>query len=171
MGNLVLTSSVVMRRERVEATGRFDERLAVGEDYDFFLRACRAGPVAFADIADAWYRVGTPDKLGGPRTALAMARGYLRVLDATMARDAGRITLSPAMIAEAPTHAHRWIGEQQLFAGSRRSARAHLTQALRVRPRQPSVVVMLVLTFLPSATFTWIVRWRRRLRGWFRRLV
>ena len=81
MGNFVLTSSAVIRRDRVDEVGRFDEHLRVGEDYDFFLRACRAGPVAFADVVDTRYRIGTADKLGGPRTSLAMARGYLHVLE------------------------------------------------------------------------------------------
>ena len=171
MGNLILTSSVVMSRERLEHVGRFDEQLIVGEDYEFYLRACRAGPVAFANIADVRYRIGTPDKLGGPDMALAMAQSYLRVLDSAISRDGERITLPPGMIAVARIHAHRWVGELQLLAGSRRLARAHFAQALRIRPRQPSVVVMLVLTLLPSDAVTWIVRWRRRVRGWFRRLT
>src|SRR5258706_1293880 len=70
-GNLVLTSSTVMRRSRVEQADRFDPTFTVGEDYDFFVRACRAGPVAFADVADVRYRVGTPDKLAQPSASLA----------------------------------------------------------------------------------------------------
>jgi GT2 family glycosyltransferase len=164
MGNLVLTSSVVMRRERVEEVGRFDERLSVGEDYEFFLRVCRAGPVAFADVVDTRYRVGTADKLGGPRTSLAMARAYLRVLDATLARDADRITLAPEMILAAQVHAHRWVGEMELLSGSRRMARAHLARALRLRPAQPWTIVLLVLTFVPHRVFLFMVGWRRRMR-------
>jgi GT2 family glycosyltransferase len=165
MGNLVLTSSAVIRRERLAAVGRFDERLGVGEDYEFFLRVCRAGPVAFADIADVRYRTGTADKLGGPGTALPMARAYLQVLDATLARDAGRITLPPAMITTARVHAHRWVGELELLAGSRRMARAHLSTALRLRPGQPWLVALIVLTLLPQGVFQGIVRWRRRIRA------
>ncbi len=163
MGNLVLTSSVVMRRERATEAGRFDERLSVGEDYDFFLRACRAGPVAYADIADVRYRTGTTDKLGGPGMALAMARAYLKVLDATLARDSERITLGSAMIITARVHAHRWVGELELLIGSRRVARAHLATALRLRRRQPAVLGLFALTFLPHRVLRSMVRLRRRI--------
>lgn len=37
----LLTSAVVMTRAAIMLTGPFDERLAVGEDYEFFLRAAR----------------------------------------------------------------------------------------------------------------------------------
>ena len=171
MGNLVLTSSVVMRRERLEEVGRFNEQMVVGEDYEFFLRACRAGPVAFADIADTRYRIGTTDKLGRSDMALAMARGYLEVLDATLANDAGKITLSPAMTTEARAHAHRWVGEVELLAGSRRAGRAHLFFALRLSPWQPRIAVLLALTFLPRIVFQDIVGWRRLLKGWLGRLA
>ncbi len=171
MGNLVLTSSAVIRRDRVDEVGRFDERMTVGEDYDFFLRACRAGPVAFADVVDTRYRIGTADKLGGPRTSLAMARGYLHVLDATLAQDGDRITLSPQMIVAARVHAHRWVGEQELLSGSRRLARAHLGQALRLDPRQPTTIELILLTFLPHPVLMRVIGSRRRMRSLLGRRV
>ena len=165
MGNFVLTSSAVIRRDRVDEVGRFDEHLRVGEDYDFFLRACRAGPVAFADVVDTRYRIGTADKLGGPRTSLAMARGYLHVLDTTLAHDMDRITLSPEMIVAARVHAHRWVGEQELLSGSHRLARAHLGHALRLDPRQPMTIALILLTFLPHPVLMSLVGSRRRVRS------
>jgi glycosyltransferase involved in cell wall biosynthesis len=43
MGNLVHTSTVVLRRERLERVKGFDEQLRhCGEDYDFHLLTCRA---------------------------------------------------------------------------------------------------------------------------------
>jgi glycosyltransferase involved in cell wall biosynthesis len=163
MGNLVLTSTVVMRRDRVEQVGRFDEHLAVGEDYEFFLRACHEGSVAYADIASARYRIGTSDKLGGPGSSLAMSKAYLRVLERTLARDNSRITLSTPMIQEARIHAHRWVGEQELLAGDRRRARAHLASAVRIRPAQPSAILELMLSLFPARAFAVIARWRRRI--------
>ncbi len=166
MGNLLLTSTVVMRRECLDVVGRFDERLQVGEDYEFFLRACRAGPVAFADIPDVRYRIGTSDKLGGPSTALAMARAYQRVLETTLAQDAARITLAPSMIILARARAYRWVGEMELLSGSRRLARGHLAEALRIRPLQPWITVLILLTFLPTYFVRALVGSRRRVRSW-----
>ncbi len=63
----------------------------MGEDYEFFLRACGVGPVAFVDVPDVRYRTGTDDKLSGTHTSLPMAKGYLRVLEEALARDSDRI--------------------------------------------------------------------------------
>lgn len=172
MGNLVLPSSVVMRRERLEQVGRFDERLSGGADHEFFLRVCRVGPVAYADITDVRYRIGTGDKMGGLASAgSATALEYLHLLDGTLERDADRITLSPEMITTARVHAHRWVGEMQLLAGSRRSARAHFARVIRIRPRQPWILVLIVLTFLPRTVFLNMVRGRRLLKPWLRRIA
>jgi glycosyltransferase involved in cell wall biosynthesis len=163
MGNLILTSSSVMRRERLVTVGRFDEGLTVGEDYEFFLRTCRAGPVAFIDVDDVRYRIGTFDKLGGRRSALTMARAYLSVLDTTLARDKDRITLPASLISTARIHAYRWVGELELLAGSHRAARARFADALRIRPAQPSLIGLFFITFLPHSAFRLMVSSRHAL--------
>ena len=164
MGNLVNMSSVVMRRERLEQVGRFDERLVAGEDYDFYLRACRAGLVAFADIADTRVQVGTHDRLS-TYTQLPVARAYLQALDATLSRDAGRITLSPDLISEARARAHRRVGEAALAAGSGDVARAHLRVALRIRPGQLAIIPLIVLTLLPRFVLLQMAGWRKRMKA------
>ena len=53
MGNLVHTPTVLLRRSRLEQVELFDETLRLaGEDFDFHLRTCRVGPVAFADVRE-----------------------------------------------------------------------------------------------------------------------
>src|SRR5882724_1813362 len=50
-GNLVHTSTVLLRRERFEKVREFDVNLRYsGEDYDFHLRTCREGDVAYLDV-------------------------------------------------------------------------------------------------------------------------
>ena len=165
MGNLVLTSSAVMRRDRQEQAGRFDERLPTGEDFEFFLRICRSGPVAFADVADIRIRVGTTDRLSGTAMGLPIAKGYLEVLEATLVRDRDRIDLPPGMIDIARSYARGWVGEQYLLAGSNRLARAYLAAALRIRLWQPRLAVLFVVTFLPRSLVQPVFRLVRRLRG------
>ncbi len=169
MGNLVLASSTVIRRERLERADRFDETLPMGEDYEFFLRACRAGPVAFVDVDDVRYRVGNADKLSGRQSPLPMASSYLKVLEETLARDGDRITLPPAMVSEARAYAHRWVGRIQLQNGSRRSARAHLGQALRIGPWQPTTMALYGLTFVPTPVLEGMLQARHGLKAAVRR--
>lgn len=51
MGNLVHTSTVLLRRDRQQKVGLFDvELIKSGEDYEFHFRTCREGDVAYIDV-------------------------------------------------------------------------------------------------------------------------
>jgi GT2 family glycosyltransferase len=161
MGNLVLPSSVLMRRTLLDQLGGFDEALVTGEDYEFFLRACRVGPVAFADIEDVLYRVGTADRLSGPAMSLPIARAYLQVLERTLAQDADRITLPSAMVVEAQAYAHGWVGESELRQGTPRAARRHLARAYRLGGPRARTALAFALTFVPRQVMAGVLGWRR----------
>jgi glycosyltransferase involved in cell wall biosynthesis len=131
LGNLVLPSSVLMTRERLERVGRFDETLEVaGEDFDFFLRVCREGPVAFADVPSVLYQVGEADQLTHPSRTMYMARNYVRTLEHALDRDRERIDLDPELVRRARAHGHTWAAQAYLDAGDLRAARPHLRAAI-----------------------------------------
>ena len=125
--------------------------------------------MAFADVADVRYRVGTPDKLAQPSASLAMAIAYLRVLDAMPSAGGSGVVAPPRMVAQARAHAYGWIGEQQLLAGSSGPARRNLARSLRIRPGQAGVLMLALLSFLPSGAIRRLVGLRRTARhrlGW-----
>lgn len=100
MGSLVHTSTVLLRRERLEAVGRFNPALGPsGEDYDFHLRTCRAGPVAFVDLAAIRYQKGFADHLSRPHYNLVMARNFLKTIVPVLERDRSRIRLPQSLHA------------------------------------------------------------------------
>ena len=71
LGNLVLPSSALLRRSRLEVAARFDETLEVaGEDFEFFLRVCQEGEVAFSDVPSVLYQTGRADQLTHPSRTL-----------------------------------------------------------------------------------------------------
>ena len=79
MGNLVHTSTVLIRRDRLEKVGPFNEELCFsGEDYDFHLRTCREGPVGFIDLATIRYQTGMPDRLTRDEYKLHAAMNCLK---------------------------------------------------------------------------------------------
>jgi GT2 family glycosyltransferase len=164
MGNLLFISSVVMRRERVQAVGAFNTSLPASEDYDFLLRACREGPVAFADAPSIRYRVGTADRLSRPVMLILIARTYLHILEASLARDADRITLPPAMIERARWRAHRWIATEAILAGRAGEARRHVRAAMRIRGPRPGLWVLLGLTVVPKSFVHSLITARSGLR-------
>jgi glycosyltransferase involved in cell wall biosynthesis len=75
--NYFTTSSVVLRREAAERAGLFDTALSGPEDYDYWLRVSRVGPVANLSLPLTGYR----DAAGSlSRRADAMEAGLHRVL-------------------------------------------------------------------------------------------
>jgi GT2 family glycosyltransferase len=164
MGNLVHTSTVLLRRERLDATGLFDESCRSGEDHEFHLRTCRAGRVAFADVATIDYHVGHPDQLTQPQYGLVMAEKFLRTVTGELEKNQHRIDLPRHMIDAALADAHRWVGEQQLAAGNRRGGFTHLVSSLRYEPVQPRVVKLSMSALLPRRARDRIARAYRRVK-------
>jgi len=154
MGNLVHTPTVLLRRSRLEQVGFFDETLRLaGEDFDFHLRTCRAGPVAFADVASITYQVGQDDQITRPELGIHMARAFLKTIDPLVKDGARGVDLPRAMIESVQAEAHAWIGRESLASGDRRGARKHLTESLRHRALAPSTLLLFALSCGPDATF------------------
>ena len=154
MGNLVHTSTVLLRRARLEKVGGFDEGLKPsGEDYDFHLRTCQAGPVAFADVASIRYCVGAADQLTQPKYNIHVARNFLRTIERVL-KDRGRsVNLPASMLAAVQAEAHAWIGRELLANGDRLGARKHLAESLRHRAFAPYTLSLFTMSCGPSFTY------------------
>lgn len=170
IGNLVLPSSALMTRGRLDRVQRFDESLQVaGEDFDFFLRTCREGSVAFIDVASVLYTVGGEDQLTHQSKTLHLARNYLRTMDTAIARNPERIDLSPAILRGARAYGHTWTARAYLEAGQPRAARRHVREALRLEPTRARSLALAPLTALPGAVCVRLFRLLRWLREVYRR--
>ena len=149
MGNLVHTSTVLLRRARLEQVNGFNEAMETGEDYDFHLRTCRAGAVAFLDAASIRYRCGRPDRLTRPELSLQIGRNFLRTVEPVIERDRARIGLPDWMIAHSRADGHQWVGESALQAGRHAEARSHLAASLRLHPWQARTALLLAGALAP----------------------
>jgi len=151
MGNLVHTSTVLLRKDRLAASGFFDESVRTGEDHEFHLATCRAGRVAFADLPTIRYEVGAADALTRAEFNVPMARHFLSTLTRSLDRDRSRIEsrLTEGTIDEVRADAHRWLGESLIGAGAPREGQRHLLQSLQIKPRQPRVAMLCAAAFLP----------------------
>lgn len=166
MGNLVHTSTVLLRRERLERVGGFDETLRFsGEDYDFHLRTCREGPVGYIDLASIRYQRGMPDRLTRPEYSIHMARNFLRTIQPVIDNDRHRIRLPESMIRSVLAEAHGWIGEAALAIGQSEEARRHLARSLRFSLWQPRTAGQLLLSLLPPPLAAGLRAAQRRVRG------
>jgi glycosyltransferase involved in cell wall biosynthesis len=147
-GNLVHTSTAVIRRERLEKVRAFREDFATGEDYEFHFRTCREGPVAFIDVPTIQYQVGMADRL--TRFTGDTAVNYLKTITAALARRDHGIDLPRGMIRQILATAYAWVGRELAQGGDVRGARRHLARSLTYRPWQPRVLAELAMCCLPG---------------------
>jgi glycosyltransferase involved in cell wall biosynthesis len=153
MGNLVHTSTVLLRRERLEKVRHFNTELRrSGEDYDFHIRTCREGPVGFVECSTIRYRRGAEDQLTAPEYTIDRATNFLRTIEPIIKNERARIRLPEWMIQEVLADAHAWIGESQLALHLRGPARRHLVQSLCHKPQQARLIGLLALSLLPART-------------------
>lgn len=151
LGNLVHTSTVLLRRDRQMEVGFFDERFRTGEDYKFHLMTCRAGPVAFADVSTIRYRIGEADALTSAAMHREIAANYLTTVEERLREDRDRIRLPRDVFNASMADAHNWAGTAELAAGDRGAACKHFLLSLRFRPLQVAAYKNLVKAVLPDS--------------------
>lgn len=151
LGNLIHTSTVLFRRSWCEQTGGFDESFArAGEDYEFYIRLCSAGPVVFIDAPSTQYRVGAADQLTAPSMMLEVARNDLRAIRKWISPSGSPELLTPPVMRRRLAESFAWVGEAELEAGHRLLAARRLANSLAVLPRADRRAILLASCVLPS---------------------
>ena len=153
MGNLVHTSTVLLRRECQKKVGLFDLRLInSGEDYDFHFRTCRVGKVAYLDVPSIRYQVGAADQLTEKKYMVWIARNNLITLNKMLSVAENEIHLPRHMIRQHLAWSYAWVGLMEFGENHVKIVRSNLARSLRFSPFQVRVVLYLLLSFLPAGT-------------------
>jgi GT2 family glycosyltransferase len=150
LGNLVHTSTVILRRDclaRVE--GFREDFLNAGEDHNFHVRTCREGPVGYLDVSSILYERGLTDHLANPKNGIYMARHYLATIAPIIENERHRLTLSDAVIRGVLAKAHAWVGQELFERGERAGAFRELALSLRYEPWQPRTMMLMAASPLP----------------------
>lgn len=154
LGNLVHTSTVLLRRDRFQKVGGFDESLVKsGEDYEFHLHTCYYGPVGFLDAPAISYRFGSADQLTGPEHRpenVFLARNTLKTVQKWLERGADRLTLPPDVVRHRLANCHGELGEEQLLTGQWRAGQTNLLRSLGMCYWQPRRAALFLSHFLPG---------------------
>jgi glycosyltransferase involved in cell wall biosynthesis len=152
LGNLVHTSTVLLRRERLSRVGGFDEQLRpAGEDYEFHLRTTFEGPVGFLDAASIIYRVGAPDQLTAPSLMAHIARNNLTTVLRWVDRGRDRITLPPRVLQRRLAESYRWVGMTEIEECRAASGTRSMWKSLSHQPIQPKLALLLAFSLLPGS--------------------
>ncbi|MDR3631635.1 MAG: glycosyltransferase family A protein [Desulfocapsaceae bacterium] len=151
MGNLVHTSTVLLRRKCQEKVGLFDlDLIRSGEDYDFHFRTCRVSEVVYLDMPSIHYQVGAEDQLTERKYKVWIARNNLITLKKMLSVARNEICLPRHMIKEHLAWSYAWVGFTEFDEHQRTRARIHFWQSLRLSPFQVKIIIFLILTFLPT---------------------
>lgn len=166
LGNLAHDSTVLLRRDRQQATGEFDPAFEAG--YEFFLRASEHGEVAFVDADAIHYQIGAEDQMTAPGRRIMTAQKNLAIIEKALASSPEAAALPEALIRERIATCHYWIGQEEFFHDPR-SARRHFAVMLSSGPllkrnEQWRAFVLYVLTFLPRAVLLRLRRAKRAVR-------
>lgn len=164
MGSLVHTSTVLLRKQRVNLVRAFDEDLKIsGEDFDFHLRTCKYGPVALVDLPSIQYQKGRGDQLS--KNSLAIAVNFLRTVDRAIQTERGTARFPSERVKAVLTHAHAWVAEEHYRAGALSLARKHALQSLRRDPNQPRLLALSAIASVPAPARATFIRIYAALKG------
>jgi lipopolysaccharide transport system ATP-binding protein len=164
--NHVNLSTVMVRRELVEAVGFFDEnRLLAGcEDYDLWIRLARTHEFAYEPRPLTVYRLHTANLSHDP---LRMAEALLLVADKALTadpelgdvlgRDRVRIHMCNLALQAASTN---------VDAGDLRRARRHFRSAIGYAPRTMKTWALWASTFLPVSVRDTLLHLKKKVVPW-----
>jgi GT2 family glycosyltransferase len=163
LGNVVHTSAVLLRSERREKAGFFDESFRTGEDYPFHLKTCSLGPVAYVDAVTLLYTIGAPDALTAPDKLIQISQVFLKTLETTLAREKDRIELPRELVRDRLADTYAWVGDEHLRAGQAAEARPYYIKSLSINPGQLAVLKALAKSFLPASVRDRLGELKRRI--------
>ena len=147
-GNLVLPSTAIVRRARLQKSGPFEPEFTGfgAEDYHFYFRICSEGPVAFLDAPTTLYRIH-PSQMSTCNRLLE-ARANLHVITHWLHRRPS--ALPTKVVRRSLASSHAWLGTEELNAGNLRAATGHFWQSLLHHKTQPSTLLLLFLSLIPQ---------------------
>lgn len=152
-GNVVHTSTVLLRRDRLAMVRGFDTRFKpCGEDYDFHMRTTACGPVAFFDIPSIQYRIGIDDQITS-KYLLYFARHDLISVKRWLDLAAGRYEMSKDRVDARLARTYGWIAEEEIAAGNWNLARQSLLSTMRLQPLRKRQAILLAFTLFPPVVF------------------
>lgn len=138
VGNFIITSSVLVRRQLLLDAGLFCERehLPGIEDYDLWLRVACIAQVAFLERPWLVYRDWGPN-YRSEWSAMETAKGLLRVLDRVEERYPGTRSAHRAAFRTRRAGLNAEIAEAAMAVGDASTARAAAWRVVRERPQAP----------------------------------
>jgi GT2 family glycosyltransferase len=169
IGNLVHTSTVVARTDRLSKAGEYDQSVHPSEDQDFYYRVCLTGPVALINAVTIHYQIGAADAASGEARYYELATSSMKVFKRIHKRVGKDLQIPEEIIEQKVTDLHEWVGHASFHKGRMAEARLHLMKRLMRIPFDKTSFVYLLLTCIPYAMN--LFKLLQRARGIIMRLI
>ena len=149
LGNLVHTSTVVARADRLAHAGDYDKSMSPSEDQDYYYRVCQTGPVAFIDAVTLHYQVGAADAATSSSQGLLLATSSLRVFERLRTSAGNGLKLPQGSVRQAESELWAWVGIASFHHGLMAEARRFLTKRVARPPIDRRLITFLMLACMP----------------------
>lgn len=149
--------------------GFYREDFKVGEDYEYHLRVCKLGPVAFIDSPLVRYTIEMRDAMT-TNYSLNVALNFTHVLESTLRSDRPRIQLPEKWIKDCKADAYAWVAREFFYIGDDSWSRLFAKKSLKHKWFQPEMFKLIGASFLPSPARNAILSFKRSLVSYASRL-
>ncbi len=148
LGNLVHTSTVLARADRVAQAGEYDQSLHPAEDQDFYYRLCKTGSSALVEAVTIHYQIGAADAATAESQHYKLATSALKVFE-RLRKQEGAL-LFPDMLRLAEKDLYGWVGKAAFYHGDFGLARRYLLKSLMRNMADHRSLPYLILACVPG---------------------
>ena len=157
----VLTSSVVARRDAIDAVGRFDASMRRGQDFDLWIRLAHRGFRIAYQRVPLIERIVLPDGLSAdPVTELERAVRALSSVSSKLLLDAGDRRLLERRVTQVGAALECERGKRCLRTSRFDAAKRHFQRSLALAPHWKLRLVLSVMSIAPRTFQRAYIRFR-----------
>ena len=150
LGNFILPSSVVARKESLVECGLFSDRFKVAEETDFFLRFASRNEIGFIDSPLVSYEVPSPDNLSGKSNMESLMKNAYRIQIDSMIENLRNLRKSPGYYYKGISNTYCRLAYYYLSELKNDQCRRYARYAMRVCRSHAKPYLLYALSMVPA---------------------
>ena len=165
LGNFILPSSVILRKESLNKVGMFDEKYRVAEETEFFLRYSRDNTLGFISNPLVSYEVPQSGNLSGKKNMEALMKNAIRIqIDSLLENhiwyENEKKHFQYGLSVTYRRLAYYYLSELQIF-----DSRKYAIYSINAAWYNFRSYLVLFLSYMPESVLKYLSRSKRRYQG------